>query len=205
MELMRIFVAAYAVVAAVMILVVRVWLVWRQTGEWPIAPVRGDDLQGYVGRALTLTGALMAFSVALFVVGGPAYTWLVPLAGLVRWEIQVTAVVVLLATLVWVCVAQSQMRRSWRIGVDAASRTDLVTRGLFAWSRNPIFGGLRGMLAGTFLAHPNVLSLLAAVLGNVLMEVQVRIEERHLEEVHGDAYRTYRGAVGRWWSLPRVG
>ena len=202
---MRIFLAAYAGVATLLILVVRVWIVFRQTGVWPIAPLRADDLQGFVSRSLLVTGGLMGVSVVLFVVGGSAYGWVVPLEAWVRAEIQFAAVVVLLGSLAWVFIAQAQMRRSWRIGVDAASQTDLVTRGLFAWSRNPVFLGIRGMLLGEFLAHPNVLSLLAAVIGNVLIEVQVRLEERHLEQVHGDAYRAYRGAVGRWWSLPRVG
>ena len=199
---MRIFLVLYGVVAALTILVVRVWLVWRQTGVWPVAPLRADDLQGFVSRGLVLTGGWMALSIALFAVGGPVYGWMVPLEGLVRAEIQLAAVVVLLGSLAWVFVAQAQMRGSWRIGVDATCRTDLVTWGLFAWSRNPVFFGIRGMLIGVFLAHPNVLSLVAAVLGNVLIEVQVRLEERHLEDIHGDAYRAYRGAVGRWWLRP---
>jgi protein-S-isoprenylcysteine O-methyltransferase Ste14 len=39
-----------------------------------------------------------------------------------------------------IALAQAQMGASWRIGIDAAP-TALVTSGLFAFSRNPIYSG----------------------------------------------------------------
>lgn len=199
MDWMRLFLPAYSVIAGVLVIVARVWLVWRETGVWPVASLRGDDARGFVNREVLGSGGLMAVSVVLFAVGGPAYQWIVPLEALVRAEVRVGAAAVLVVALILVFVAQGQMRRSWRIGVDAESRTELVTAGLFSRSRNPVFVGVRGMLIGAFLAHPNVLSLLSAVLGNVLIEIQVRLEEQHLEAVHGETYRAYRQAVRRWF------
>lgn len=49
-----------------------------------------------------------------------------------------------------VLVAQAQMGNSWRIGVDP-KLTELVQRGLFRFSRNPIFLSLRITLLGLFL------------------------------------------------------
>ena len=91
-----------------------------------------------------------------------------------------------------------QMGRSWRIGVDPEAKTELVTRGLFGRCRNPIFLGMRAIAAGVFLASPNVLSLAALILSELLIQVQVRAEEAYLDRTHGDAYAQYRAAVPRW-------
>ncbi|WP_228435869.1 hypothetical protein [Chryseobacterium pennipullorum] len=40
---------------------------------------------------------------------------------------------------IWVVIAQLQMKDSWRIGIDEHMKTELVTSGLFQFSRNPIF------------------------------------------------------------------
>ena len=98
----------------------------------------------------------------------------------------------------WVAVAQAQMGDSWRIGIDPDAKTELVAHGVFGLSRNPIFLGMRLMLLGLFLASPNVLTLLIAVVGDVLIQVQVRIEEQYLESVHADRYLLYKSKVPRW-------
>ncbi|UPT63391.1 MAG: isoprenylcysteine carboxylmethyltransferase family protein [Hyphomonadaceae bacterium JAD_PAG50586_4] len=103
-----------------------------------------------------------------------------------------------------IVVAQLQMGASWRIGVPRDGPGALVSRGLFAWSRNPIFVGLVGAFAALFLWSPNIAT--AAVLAAVwtLTLVQVRIEEEALRETHGDAYEAYAARVGRWFGRRRI-
>ena len=103
----------------------------------------------------------------------------------------------LVAALAWIAIAQVQMGRSWRIGVDPA-KTELKAARLFAVSRNPIFLGMRAMLVGVFLVAPNALSLAVLLLGEALIQLQVRFEEAHLERIEGEAYRAYRARVPRW-------
>jgi protein-S-isoprenylcysteine O-methyltransferase Ste14 len=108
----------------------------------------------------------------------------------------------LVIALAWIVIAQHHMGESWRIGVpDAGSSAQtpaLVTHGVFARSRNPIFLGMAASLAGFFLVLPNALSLLAAILGIVLMQIQIRIEEPYLSACFGDAYTDYTARVSRW-------
>lgn len=104
----------------------------------------------------------------------------------------------LAASLIWVVVAQAQMDSSWRIGIDAASQPPLVSRGAFRISRNPIFLGMRASLLGLFLVLPNTASLAILLLGEVLMQVQVRLEEAHLSAAFGEDYDAYRSTVRRW-------
>jgi protein-S-isoprenylcysteine O-methyltransferase Ste14 len=100
--------------------------------------------------------------------------------------------------------AQLSMGESWRIGVGQGERTDLVTGGPFAHVRNPIFTAVAITAGGFTLVVGNIVSLV--LLGTLILalELQVRIiEEPHLRCTHGEHYRSYAGATGRF--LPRVG
>jgi protein-S-isoprenylcysteine O-methyltransferase Ste14 len=46
---------------------------------------------------------------------------------------------------------------------------------------------------------PNALTLLLLVCGELLVQIQVRLEEAHLPLVYGQAYDSYRAKVPRWW------
>lgn len=96
------------------------------------------------------------------------------------------------------------MGDQWRIGVDPAERTQLVTAGPFALVRNPIFSGMLPTSLGLALMVPNVVALagLAALLAALELQVRV-VEEPYLLDVHGDRYADYAARVGRF--VPGVG
>ena len=95
--------------------------------------------------------------------------------------------------------AQLAMGDSWRIGVDASERTDLVTRGPFQLVRNPIFTAMLMTALGLALLVPNALSLAALGLLVVGLELHVRlVEEPYLVRTHGDRYRSYASRTGRF-------
>ncbi len=198
---MRYFLPAYFVVSMLTIFLLRTYLVRARTGIDPIAEKWQDDVRGYVARWLIVLELLVAANVVLFAIDGSAYARLMPFAALEVAAVQTIAAVILIASLIWVALAQAQMGNSWRIGIDPDAKTELVSKGMFGVSRNPIFLGMRATLLGLFLASPNVLSLLIAVLGDVLIQVQVRIEEQYLESVHGDDYLTYKAATARWLGI----
>jgi protein-S-isoprenylcysteine O-methyltransferase Ste14 len=80
------------------------------------------------------------------------------------------------------------------------SASSLVTRGIYAWSRNPMYVGMLLVLAGWGAWLSNGLGLL---LGPVtfflyLDRRQVPGEERALSQVFGDRYREYSRHVRRW-------
>jgi protein-S-isoprenylcysteine O-methyltransferase Ste14 len=99
-----------------------------------------------------------------------------------------------------ILVAQAQMGASWRVGIDE-SPTGLVTTGLFAFVRNPIYAGLLLGLLGLVLAAPSAFTIAIAALSIVLVMVQSRLEEEHLESQHGPAFRAYASRVGRFVPL----
>jgi protein-S-isoprenylcysteine O-methyltransferase Ste14 len=100
--------------------------------------------------------------------------------------------------------AQVAMGASWRIGVDPAERTQLVTTGPFALVRNPIFAAMLPTALGLTLLVPSWVAL-AGLAGLIAaLELQVRVvEEPYLMRAHGPTYASYAARVGRF--LPGVG
>jgi protein-S-isoprenylcysteine O-methyltransferase Ste14 len=100
--------------------------------------------------------------------------------------------------------AQSGMGRSWRIGVDAGERTVLVTSGLFALVRNPVFTGMLAFALGLAALWPNLASVASALALFVAVELQVRFaEEPYLRALHGEAWVQWAARTGRF--VPFVG
>ena len=170
---------------------------WRRERVNALVLPRDDSAHGVVAAwfrgviAATLL-LLVALSVGVPLSATGPLTWL-------EAEGIVTAGWALLGvSLVWIVVAQAQMGRSWRIGIDGITRPPLVRTGLFGRSRNPIFLGMRLNLAGLFLVLPNAATLALLLLGEAMMQLQVRLEEAHLSATFGAEYDAYRGVVPRW-------
>lgn len=100
--------------------------------------------------------------------------------------------------------AQAAMGESWRIGVEPGERTELVTGGLFARSRNPFFGAVFVFSLGLFLMVPNPVAVVAGLCLFLGFEIQVRtVEEPNLRQVFGEEYERYGRKVGRFF--PGIG
>lgn len=119
---------------------------------------------------------------------GPALRWIA--AGLMA------------ASTTFIIAAQAAMGASWRVGVPAEGPGALVTSGLFAISRNPVFVGMFGLAFGMFLWSPTMLTAALLPLAASMMAVQVRIEEDALLARHGSDYATYQARTPRWiWPI----
>lgn len=114
---------------------------------------------------------------------------------------QYSGIVLMMIAFIWVFIAQWQMKDSWRIGIDHDAKTELVTQGLFRFSRNPIFFGMTVSLIGFFLAFPTIIALLFLLVGSILMQIQIRLEEEFLLNQHGQIYTAYKKRVGRMLRL----
>lgn len=86
--------------------------------------------------------------------------------------------------------------------IDAPTR--LVVRGLYRYSRNPMYVGvLTTILAWATLYRAPVLVAYAACIGAVFHAFVMLYEEPHLLRTFGGSYDRYRAQVGRW--LPGTG
>ena len=197
-EALRIILPAYLVSYFAVAILWRSIAVWRRTGINPYVIGRSDSAYDYIGVIFKLVFGLLAAAILLFSVFRPFYVYAMPVGWLdfafIRW----TGLILLFVSFAWTAASQIQMGTSWRIGIDKENRTELVGKGIFTVSRNPIFLGMRLSLLAIFLIIPSAITLLALVLGDVLLQIQVRLEEEHLRNLHGEAYENYRGQVRRW-------
>jgi protein-S-isoprenylcysteine O-methyltransferase Ste14 len=173
-------------------------LVYRRTGVNPLVLPARDDAYGYVGRAFKVTIGIVAVYVGLAAFVPKAIDSLGVIHALNKSAVSYIGWVMLWGSLAWLLVAQAQMGNSWRIGIDEHRQTSLVSSGLFALSRNPIFLGMRFTMLGLVLVSPTAFTVAVAVAAELLIQVQVRLEEAHLLSLHGEEYTGYSSRVRRW-------
>lgn len=179
----------------------RGWVQYRRTGDHGLRGVSASSgLIEWAGGSLLVLGGLVGLGALLAELAGAAERFRLILPDAIR-----PAGIVLMALGVLVTlIAQVEMGSSWRVGVDPTEQTELVTRGLFRWVRNPIFSAMLMVFFGVLLAAPNALAVAAFVLSLVGIEVQVRgVEEPYLTRVHGERYVSYAQRVGRF--MPGIG
>jgi protein-S-isoprenylcysteine O-methyltransferase Ste14 len=87
---------------------------------------------------------------------------------------------------------------SFRVGIDEQQPGALITSGIFAFSRNPIYVAFGCVLLGEFLIQPTLLLLIYLVAGIALFHRQVLREEAFLEQHYGAEYDAYRKRVRRY-------
>lgn len=172
--------------------------VWRRTGINPLVLGKSDNVYDYIGKWFKATILMAGVSVAIFVISDDAYRYLVPIEFMERAVLRATGLFLLIFSFPWTFLAQVQMGNSWRIGIDQRRKSELVAFGMFRYSRNPIFLGMIMTIMGLFLVLPNALTLIVLVLGFVLIQLQVRLEEEYLTRVQGITYLQYCREVRRW-------
>ncbi len=161
-----------------------------------------------IGRTRTEQVANLLFLVSLGLdLGGPALV----LTGVLRpvkvvdtSVLHTSGFVIFGAALISGIVARQTMGGAWRTGIDPSSATPLVSHGLFAVVRNPVYSSMISTSIAVALLVPTVIAPLAPVLRIIGLEMQTRlVEEPFLLRTHGHTYREYAERVGRF--LPLLG
>ncbi|MFV1948879.1 MAG: isoprenylcysteine carboxylmethyltransferase family protein [Anaerolineales bacterium] len=176
----------------------RSYQTWRKTGVNPYRLQNQDGIHGLASRMWLFLSLSSVVVVVIFTYWDSLYTYLAPIAWLETSWLAGLGLALLFASLIWIFVAQVNMGSAWRIGIDDENLTQLVTGGIFQISRNPIFLGMRLNLLGLFLVLPNAVTLAYWLVGDVMLQVQVLLEEEYLQKAHGDAYQKYTRQVRRW-------
>lgn len=91
------------------------------------------------------------------------------------------------------------MRDSWRAGVPNDEKTELVTTGIYTYSRNPAFFGFDLIYLSILFMFFNWGLLVTTVLTVVMFHLQiVKVEEDFLLKTFGEEYWEYRKKVCRY-------
>lgn len=100
-----------------------------------------------------------------------------------------------LLLLLWSLVSFGQ---SFRVGIDVDHPDKLITTGIFALNRNPIYVAFASILLGQFLIFSNWILLAYIGAGIWLFHRQVLREEEFLENHYGREYAEYCQRVRRY-------
>lgn len=87
---------------------------------------------------------------------------------------------------------------SFRVGIDESNPDKLITGGMFAISRNPIYVCFLMFFTGLFLIHRNIVIAVAIVLFALAIHRQILREEKFLAGHYGEDYEEYRKKVRRY-------
>lgn len=107
-------------------------------------------------------------------------------------------VLVCLAGLLLLVLSIVSFGKSFRVGIDRDRPDKLVTSGIFAFSRNPIYVAFGLVLLGQFLVFSNWIVLLYLLVGGWLVHRQVLREEDYLLRHYGPQYSEYCVRVRRY-------
>ena len=115
-------------------------------------------------------------------------------SGIVSW----VGVLLCLAGLFLLFLSLMSFGKSFRVGIDPDHPDKLVTTGIFAFSRNPIYVAFGFVLLGQFLVFSNWILLVYMVAGIWLFDRQVSREEEYLRNRYGQQYSEYCDRVRRY-------
>ncbi len=90
------------------------------------------------------------------------------------------------------------LRDSWRVGVLENQKTELVTTGIYRFTRNPYFVSYLLMFAAYTVILQNLILLGLSMFGFLFIHKMIMKEEKYLYSVHGDAYVQYKKKVPRY-------
>ncbi|MCE4546474.1 MULTISPECIES: isoprenylcysteine carboxylmethyltransferase family protein [unclassified Caballeronia] len=159
---------------------------------------RSQSPEGYVARCFYLWLPLVdAAYLVLHVLANDAYGSFEFNSGVISVLRKVGAVA-LVISLCWVLSAQSAMGDSWRMGIDDTPQRELISSGLFRFSRNPVYLGIRFSLVAQVLVIQTWPVALIAVCCDLLAQIQVRFEEDYLKRCFSKEFADYSSRVRRW-------
>ena len=192
---LQIFLPVYFIIYFGVAFIGKSWLVAKKINKSPLVLPKDDSAYGLIGRYFKLT--LIALFIYVLVYAFTDKGLFLPISYIENNIFKYTGVGMLIVSLIWTVVAQNHMEDSWRIGIDEENQTRLITTGLFSVSRNPIFLGMIVSLGGLFLSTPNALTLVFLIVGYILIQIQIRLEEEFLTRQHGEEYILYQQKTNR--------
>ena len=137
-------------------------------------------------RAATGLGAFFQFVLPFFAKTSPLLLRIVGLA------------IAGFGTVIFI-IAVRTMQNNWRVGFGEEQTTELVTTGIYGYSRNPAFVGFDCLYVGMALVFPNLLTFLLAISALLLFHFQINQEEGYLVAEFGESYRSYQRRVRKYF------
>lgn len=195
-DFIRVFIPLFFIIFFITAFFGTSFIVSKKIGKNPNVLPKDDSAYGLIGKYFKYTLLLIfIYTVLLFIFPEDiSSSFKINLPNIFKY----IGIILLILSLFWILIAQFQMKNSWRIGIDEDLKTELITTGLFSYSRNPIFLGILISLIGLFFTLPTLISLSFFFISYILIQVQIRLEEEFLLKQHGKDYLQYKAKVRRF-------
>jgi protein-S-isoprenylcysteine O-methyltransferase Ste14 len=181
----------FAILYISIVFIGRTLIVWRKTKNFPITYGKTNSAHDFLGRIFKLLLIVNVLSTMVYLASESLYRYFISLEALEIVPVRLLGLALAYSSMLWTMIAQAQMGLSWRIGIDAGQKTEIVRRGLFKFVRHPIYFGVMTTTWSLFLIMPNVLNLIISLMTTLTLAVQARLEEEYLTQVYGDEYMSY--------------
>ena len=189
---LKIYLPIYLILYMLVAFVIPTYRTYKQTGINPITFGKNDNAHDYIGFIMKVLIVLLFVAVLTYSMSEKMYSYLVPISYLQTQTLTIIGLALIHIALVWITIAQFQMSNSWRIGIDEKNKTELVIKGVFSISRNPIFLGMIISILGLFMIVPTALSFCLLITTYFIIQIQIRLEEDFLEKQHRQEYINYK-------------
>ena len=188
------------IVIVVCVIATRAISSWVATGVNPIVIGRGQGSWRVLEFFSFLALIWWVIEVVLFAIGSrfDIVPDAVGVAQLHTQTVRTLGVALLLIGLVPFILAFVNFGTSWRIGIDRKTPGTLVTGGIFAVTRNPIFVAFILFFFGVFLINGTWFFLIFALLAVVAIHFQILREEDFLRRQYGADYAEYHRRTARY-------
>jgi len=198
-EIIKILLALFVVIYISIVFVGRTFIVWRKTKVFPITYGKTDSAHDFAGRVFKILVILSIVSPLFYIISGELYQNLISIKVFENISLKLFGLFLAYASMLWTIIAQSQMDASWRIGIDLNHKTEFVHKGLFRFSRHPIYLGVMATPLSIFFILPNVLNLIIFLMTFLTIMIQARLEEEYLAKIYGEQYLLYSKSTPRWF------
>ena len=96
------------------------------------------------------------------------------------------------------------MGKNWSMAVRPDKKTDLITDGMFAFVRHPIYALSLLLMIGSLIVNLGWPMLLVATIHCSMLVMKSLNEERYLAKLHGQQYNDYLQRTSRFFPLRAV-
>ncbi len=188
----------YYCVFLIALFIIPSYLNYKRTGINPFKFSKEETAINYVGKAYKIISAFAFVTILLNAFLTSTMQYVVPIEYLQNDILVWVGLGFIHLAFLIIFIAQRNMANEWRIGIDNENKVNLITKGMFGISRNPIFLGVIIVFIGLFLIIPNAVTVVILVSGVIVIQVQVRLEEEFLLNQLGKEYKEYISKVKRW-------
>jgi len=163
-------------------------LLRRQTGK----QIRGKNKEANVSIIFFITFIGIAFGISALNLPFSTVHLLSSATAIIL------ASILLLVNVIIALLSLLHLKESWRVGVIEGQKTELITTGIYKFTRNPYFVSYLLMFAAYTILLQNLVLLSLSFVGFFLIHKMITKEEEYLYASHGSDYSNYKKKIPRY-------